>query len=305
MSINHLKDIVITFIAATAVLDGGITLGMMLAIQYIIGQLNSPLQQLIGFIRSAQDASISLQRLSEIHNTSLEEETDSGKIKTIPEGDIILENLSFRYTPISDYILNDLNITIPRGKTTAIVGSSGSGKTTLIKLLLGFYKPELGKLKIGTTSISDIYQKIWRNHCGVVMQEGYIFSDSIINNIAESSDEIIYDRVINAVHTANIDDFIDSLPLGYNTKIGDKGNGISQGQKQRLLIARAVYKNPEFMFFDEATNALDSNNERVITNNLNTFIENKTAIIVAHRLSTVKNADQMYPSEQTIPISVG
>lgn len=306
LSINQLKDIIITFIAATSVLNGSITLGMMLAIQYIIGQLNGPLQQLITFIRAAQDASISLQRLSEIHNSPLEEDSDVQKIKEIPsEGDIKLDNVFFKYTPISDAVLENVNITIPRGKTTAIVGSSGSGKTTLIKLLLGFYQPTSGKLTIGNTSLSDIYQKIWRGQCGVVMQEGFIFSDTIMNNIAESDDQVDFEKVNHAIKVANIEDFIDSLPLGLRTMIGAKGNGVSQGQKQRLLIARAVYKNPEFIFFDEATNALDANNEKVIMNNLNKFVSGKTAVVVAHRLSTVKNADQIIVLEKGKVVETG
>ncbi|MDF1698947.1 MAG: peptidase domain-containing ABC transporter [Saprospiraceae bacterium] len=293
LSINQLKDIFITFLAAKLVLDGVMTLGMMLAIQYIIGQLNAPLQQLIGFIRAAQDAKISLERLSEIHGTGNEEDINEQKLTEIPEGDIEIKNLSFQYTPISDKVLDDINLTIPRGKTTAIVGTSGSGKTTLIKLLLGFYKPNRGSIKIGGQDLNTIYYKVWRGECGVVMQDGFIFSDTIANNIAESDDQKNLARVMGAAHQANITDFVHSLPLGFNTMIGPKGNGVSQGQKQRLFIARAIYKNPEFLFFDEATNALDANNERIIMNNLNAFLKGKTAIVVAHRLSTVKNADQI------------
>lgn len=305
LSINQLKDIFITFLAAKYVLGGEITLGTMLAIQYIIGQLNGPLQQLVGFIRTAQDASISLERLSEIHGTENEESTIEAKLDIIPDGDIIIENLSFSYTPISDDVLTDLNVTIPRGKTTAIVGTSGSGKTTLIKLLLGFYQCKKGKISIGGSSLDSIYQKIWRAHCGVVMQEGFIFSDTIANNIAESDDTVNYSKVISSASTANIFDFIQNLPLGLNTVIGAKGNGLSQGQKQRLLIARAVYKNPEFLFFDEATNSLDTNNEKIIMQNLDNFFDGKTAIVVAHRLSTVKNADQIIVLEKGKMIEVG
>ena len=291
--INQFKDIIITFIAAKSVLDGQMTLGMMLAVQYIIGQLNAPLQQLIGFIRSAQDAKISLERLAEVHDQKNEEEKEVIKAKTIPAGDIVLENLAFSYTPISPKVLKNINLTIPRGKITAIVGTSGSGKTTMVKLLLGFYNLNKGSIKIGDVPLDTIYKKIWREDCGVVMQDGFIFSDTIANNIAESDDNIDMTKVIKATNTANILEFINSLPLGFNTKIGAKGNGISQGQKQRLLIARAVYKNPEFIFFDEATNALDANNERIIMNNLNDFFKGKTVVVVAHRLSTVKNADQI------------
>lgn len=291
--INQLKDILITFLAAKLVLEGKMTLGMMLAVQYIIGQLNSPLQQLIGFIRSAQDANISLERLAEVHNQNNEEQNEIVKSNVIPEGDIIIENLSFSYTPISPNVLKDINLNIPRGKITAIVGTSGSGKTTLLKLLLGFYKVKSGIIKVGTMPFDSLYMKIWRDTCGVVMQDGYIFSDTIGNNIAESSENIDFMKLIKAANTSNIIEFINSLPLGFNTKIGAKGNGISQGQKQRLLIARAVYKNPEFIFFDEATNALDANNEKIIMENLNEFFKDKTVIVVAHRLSTVKNADQI------------
>lgn len=293
LSINQLKDIFITFLAAKLVLEGTITLGMMLAIQYIIGQLNGPLQQLIGFIRAAQDAKISLERLSEIHGTEEEEDVEVQKLSEVPSGDIEIKNLSFQYTPISDEVLSDINLVIPRGKTTAIVGTSGSGKTTLIKLLLGFYKPTKGRITVADQDLSTIYQKVWREQCGVVMQEGFIFSDTIANNIAESDDTTNISKVLAAATSANILDFINTLPLGLNTMIGAKGNGVSQGQKQRLFIARAIYKNPNILFFDEATNSLDANNERVIMSNLEKFLEDKTAIVVAHRLSTVKNADQI------------
>jgi len=291
--ITQLKDILITIVAATAVLKGELTLGAMLAIQYIIGQLNAPLQQLVGFVRSAQDASISLERLSEIHNSPNEERIDVPKITIIPTGDISIQGVSFSYTPISDEVLKHVSIKIPRGKTTAIVGASGSGKTTLIKLLLGFYEPTKGSIKIGPTQLNHIYQKVWRQQCGVVMQEGFLFSETIAKNIAESDDVVNFDKVIAAATQANIMDYINALPLGFNTKIGAQGNGVSQGQKQRLLIARAIYKNPELLFFDEATNALDANNELIIMDNLQKFIKGKTAIVVAHRLSTVKNADQI------------
>jgi len=304
-SINEFKNIIITFVAAKAVVDGQMTLGMMLAIQYIIGQLNSPIQQLVGFIRSAQDAKISLERLSEINDTKNEESAEEKKLDVVPAGDIELQNLSFQYTPISDRVLKDITLKIPRGKTTAIVGASGSGKTTLIKLLLGFYKPSNGKISIGENKLDSLYMNVWRAKCGVVMQEGYVFSDTIAANIAESDDEINYSKVIASATTANVMEFIDALPLGLNTVIGSNGNGISQGQKQRLLIARAVYKNPEFIFFDEATNALDANNETVIVNNLNRFLHGKTAIIVAHRLSTVKNADQIVVLKDGEIIEVG
>jgi ATP-binding cassette subfamily B protein len=305
LSINQLKDIIITFFAAKLVLEGKMTLGMMLAIQYIIGQLNGPLQQLIGFIRAAQDAKISLERLSEIHGSENEEKVEEQKLSEIPSGDIEIKNLTFQYTPISDEVLKDISLTILRGKTTAIVGTSGSGKTTLIKLLLGFYNTNKGSIKIGGQDISTIYKKIWRQQCGVVMQEGFIFSDTIANNIAESDDSTNISKVLDAASQANIMEFIQDLPLGLNTMIGSKGNGISQGQKQRLFIARAIYKNPDFLFFDEATNSLDANNERIIMRNLSKFLEDKTAIVVAHRLSTVKNADQIVVLENGRIVEVG
>ena len=303
--ITQLKDIIITFLAASAVLDGTLTLGAMLAIQYIIGQLNAPLQQMVGFIRSAQDASISLERLGEIHNSPNEENIEEQKINVIPEGDLHFTNVNFSYTPISDDVLIDVNIVIPRGKTTAIVGTSGSGKTTLIKLLLGFYQPSKGRITIGSAPLQTIYQKVWRQQCGVVMQDGFIFSDTIAKNIAESDDQVDFAKVITAATQANIIDFIQSLPLGFNTMIGARGNGVSQGQKQRLLIARAIYKNPNFLFFDEATNALDANNEKIIMNNLNLFLQDKTAVVVAHRLSTVKNADQIIVLENGRVVETG
>ncbi len=293
MSINQLKDILITFLAAKLVLDGSMTLGMMLAIQYIIGQLNGPLSQLISFIRAAQDASISLERLSEIHIVENEEGKDDLKINQLPEGDIVMKDLSFSYTPITEQVLKNINLTIPRGKTTAIVGTSGSGKTTLLKLLLGFYAPTKGTIKIGMQDIMTIRLQVLRQECGVVLQDGFVFSDTIANNIAESDTTTNISKVLAACTTANIMDYVQSLPLGLNTVIGAKGNGLSQGQKQRLFIARAVYKDPELLFFDEATNALDANNELVIMKNLKQFSEGKTTIVVAHRLSTVKYADQI------------
>ncbi|WP_282779415.1 peptidase domain-containing ABC transporter [Phaeodactylibacter xiamenensis] len=300
--ISQLKDIVITFIAAKAVIDGQITLGMMLAIQYILGQLNAPLTQLVGFVRSAQDARISLERLGEIQNQSPEDAEDNEKSTLIPKGDLALNGVYFRYNRLHDWTLADINLTIPRGKVTAIVGVSGSGKTTLLKLLLGFYQPEKGNISIGSAHLERIRPSVWRRQCGVVMQDGYIFSDNIANNIAESEKGYFgsYDigKLQHSVHVANIRDYIEQLPLGYNTIIGARGNGISQGQRQRLLIGRAVYKDPEFLFFDEATNALDANNERVIMEQLNQFFQGRTVVVVAHRLSTVRHADKIVVIDQ-------
>lgn len=305
LSINQIKDIIITFIAAKGVVEGHMTLGMMLAIQYIIGQLNAPLQQMVGFIRSAQDAKISLERLSEVHVSDNEEDPGITKMDNVPDGDIVIEDLSFSYTPISGKVLRNVDIHIPRGKLTAIVGTSGSGKTTLIKLLLGFYDPTKGRILIGHQPLNTLYIKVWRAHCGVVMQDGFIFSDTIARNISESDEIMDFSRVIQAANTANIMDFIHELPNGFQTKIGPKGNGISAGQKQRLLIARAVYKDPDFIFLDEATNALDARNEKVIIENMKTFLKGKTVLVVAHRLSTVRNADQIIVIEKGEIVEVG
>lgn len=292
--INELKNILISVFSAKLVIDGEITLGMMMAISYIIGQLNSPIQQLIVFVYSFQDAKIALERLSEIHNREDEETDKENKIHDIPIGrDFELHNVHFRYTGSTEEVVKGLDLVIPAQKLTAIVGSSGSGKTTLMKMLLKFYEPQLGEIKIGSTNLSSISQYAWRAKSGVVMQEGYIFNDTIANNIAVGEDTIDKRLLQHAVKIANIQDYIDQLPLGFNTKIGMEGVGMSTGQKQRLLIARAVYKNPEFIFFDEATSALDANNERVIMENLNTFFKGRTAVVIAHRLSTVKNADQI------------
>ncbi|MCO5259475.1 MAG: peptidase domain-containing ABC transporter [Crocinitomicaceae bacterium] len=292
--INELKNIFITVFSAKLVIDGEITLGMMMAISYIIGQLNSPIQQLIGFVYSVQDAKIALERLSEIHNREDEEQTEDEKVHDIPENeDFTLSNVHFRYTGSHEEVIKGLDLTIPANKITAIVGTSGSGKTTLMKMLLKFYEPGTGEIKIGNTNLTTISQHTWRANSGAVMQEGYIFNDTIANNIAVGEDIIDKERLKKAVEIANIGSFIEQLPLGYNTKIGMEGIGMSTGQKQRLLIARAVYKNPKFIFFDEATSALDANNERVIMENLNTFFKGRTAVVIAHRLSTVKNADQI------------
>lgn len=298
--INEVKNILITVIAAKAVIDGTLTLGMMLAVQYIIGQLNSPIEQLITFFNTTQDARISLERLGEIHERSDEEERDTERLQDIPtDSGISVKDLSFQYEgPESELVLDDISFSIPAGKQTALVGTSGSGKTTLVKLLLGFYPPVKGKIDLGGREL-DLYSiQQWRRHCGVVMQEGYIFSDTIANNIAPGVENIDKVKLLHAVKIANIEEFINNLPLGFNTRIGNEGHGLSQGQKQRLLIARAVYKDPAYIFFDEATNALDANNERVILENLQDFFRGRTVVVVAHRLSTVKNADQILVIEK-------
>ncbi len=292
--INETKNILISFISAYAVINGDMSLGMMMAVQTIVGQLNSPVIQMINFIQSAQDAKISLERLGEIHNRENESEDGDGKTSIFPEDkSISIENLSFHYDTLSDAVINDVSLNIPEGKVTAIVGMSGSGKTTLVKLLLGFYSPTRGNVRIGGINLSNIKPLAWRAKCGTVMQDGFIFSESIAKNIAIGEDHIDEQRLLHAAKIANIQDMIENLPLGYNTKIGQEGNGISQGQKQRILIARAVYKNPDYIFLDEATNSLDANNERVIMDNLQEFFKGRTVIVVAHRLSTVKNADQI------------
>ena len=304
--INEVKNILITVLSAKLVIDGDITLGMMLAITYIVGQLNSPIAQLIGFIREVQDAKISLERLAEIHNKEDEEQQGANKITDLSQdADLSLEKVYFSYTGSDQMVLKNLDLTIPSNKITAIVGTSGSGKTTLMKLLLKFYEPNAGTIKLGNYNLQHVSQKAWRRQSGVVMQEGYIFSDTIANNIAVGEDYIDKDKLAHAVDVANIKEFIEVLPLSYNTKIGMEGVGLSTGQKQRLLIARAVYKNPDFLFFDEATSALDANNEKVIMEKLNTFFENKTVVVIAHRLSTVKNADQIVVLDQGKIVEIG
>lgn len=305
--INEGKNILITFFVAKSVLDGQLTLGAMMAVQYIIGQLNSPVEQLIGFVQQAQDAKISLERLNEIHELEEEEPSNKQFITQLPQDkSIYFEQLSFTYAGAgNESVLKDINLHIPAGKVTAIVGMSGSGKTTLLKLLLKFYEHYKGTIKIGESSLQNISPKYWRSQCGSVMQDGFIFNDSIANNIAVSDANPNYDKLLHACKVANILPFIESLPLGFNTKIGAEGNGISQGQKQRLLIARAVYKNPEFLFFDEATNALDANNEKVILENLQEFFTSKTVVVVAHRLSTVKNADNIIVLQNGVIIEQG
>jgi ATP-binding cassette subfamily B protein len=317
--ITQVKDIIIIAIAAAAVLNGEMTLGMMLATMFILGQLNLPLQQIIGFVRTAQDAKISLERLSEIHGDGGSKSVEStpteqafrlnqNGILATKSQPLTLENVSFRYNPLAEAVLKNINLTIPAGKVTAIVGSSGSGKTTLVKMLLGFYEPTEGTVKAGQLSLKNLDAAQWRSQCGAVMQDGYIFSDTIASNIAESEadwDAIDHRKLLKAVHVAHIQHFVENLPLGYNTMVGAKGNGLSQGQRQRLLIARAVYKEPDYLFFDEATNALDAHTEKVITENLAQFFQGKTVVVVAHRLSTVKNADQIVVLERGEIVEMG
>jgi len=321
MFLNEGKNIIITFLAATAVVNGQLTLGAMMALQYIVGQMNGPVEQLIQFVQHWQDAKISLERLNEIH----EVEDESSPSPLTPRGGVIINslsqqgkglgigvhNLSFTYPGAgNEPVLKNINLDIPTGKITAIVGTSGSGKTTLLKLLLRFYEVKQGEIKTPFGNLGDINIRHWRSQCGTVLQDGYIFSDTIANNIAVGDEMPNVQKLLHAVKVANIQEFIDSLPLGYNTKIGAEGNGVSQGQRQRLLIARAVYKDPAFLFFDEATNALDANNERVIMENLEAFFKDgptgrRTVIVVAHRLSTVKNADQIVVMEKGEIVEIG
>ena len=310
ITINEVKNILITVLAATAVIHGNMTLGMMLAVQYIIGQLNSPVEQLIQFIYSWQDVSISLDRMNEIHTETNEENVERTRTaytdKTTEGHSLTIKDLSFKYDIYSlKDILSDINLSIPNGKVTAIVGASGSGKTTLVKLLLGFYEPLNGNIEIGNANLSEYNLGWWRSQCGAVMQEGYLFSDTIARNIAISDDEPDIKRIRHAARVANIADYIEALPLAYNTMIGQDGQGISQGQRQRILIARVVYKNPMFVFLDEATNALDANNERAITENLSEFYKGKTVVVVAHRLSTVRDADQIVVLDEGKIVEVG
>lgn len=288
-------SIFISYLAARMVVTGEITLGMMMALSFIIGQVSGPIGSFIAFAHSYQDAKISLERLNEINNQDDEEKDIDSKLNYLPDNkDISVENLTFSYSGAErNYALQDVSLHIPENKVTAIVGASGSGKTTLIKLLQGFYQPLRGAINVGNTPLNQINPHFWRSITGSVMQESYIFSDTIANNIAVGTDEIDKDRLRQAVEVANIKDFINQLPLNYSTKIGMEGNGISQGQRQRILIARAVYKNPEYIFLDEATNSLDAHNENIIMENLHEFYRGRTVVIVAHRLSSVKDADNI------------
>ncbi len=314
---TQFKNIIISFLAAKLVIERQITLGAMLSISYIIGQMNGPLNQIMGFVKKVQDAKISLDRLGEIHNKPNEEldeehlwnktilntspdeddEEDLVRINSMDEHSnrgITLKNVSFRYgSPESPLVLKDINMRIPEGKVTAIVGTSGSGKTTLLKLFLKFYGLANGQIFINGENIDDVSAKDWRKQCGTVMQDGYIFSDTIARNIAVDGQKVDEKLMKKAVHVANIEEYIKRLPLGFTTKIGNTGAGLSGGQRQRLFIARAVYKDPKFIFFDEATSALDANNEKIIMENLDQFFKGKTVVVIAHRLSTVKNADQI------------
>jgi ATP-binding cassette subfamily B protein len=298
--INQFKDIIITIFVCLLVIQGKMSIGMLLATQLMVGLLNAPVQQLVIFIRNAFDIKLCLDRITEIHQKEEEIQLDKNQDSDSRVGhfDIQITNLSFKYNELERDILKNITFSIPKGKLTAIVGSSGSGKTTLIKLLLGFYSPNAGSIELGLHNLSSFPADQWRNSCGAVLQDGYIFSDSILNNVGESDEVIDGLQVDRALQVANINEFVNSLALGQQTMIGSKGQGLSQGQKQRILIARAVYKNPDYLFFDEATNALDTKNERIIMNNLEEFYKGKTVVVVAHRLSTVRNADHIIVLEE-------
>lgn len=305
--INELKNIIIIFLSAKQVLDGQITLGMMLSISYIVGQLNAPVFEIVNFVQRWQDAKLSLDRLGEIYDRDDEEPTIKSKSSKIEQNSsIVLRNVSFKYIGVGNpFVLENLNFSIPAKRITAIVGVSGSGKTTLMKLLLKFYDPTSGNINLNETALNDIFATTWRDQCGVVMQEGFIFNDTIAKNIAVGVDEINDFKLQHAANMANISEFIETLPLKFNTKIGMEGLGISTGQKQRILIARAVYKDPEYIFFDEATSSLDANNEKMIMKHLTHFFKKKTVVVIAHRLSTVKNADQIIVLDKGKVIEIG
>jgi len=304
--INHFQNILVSVLAARAVIDGDMTLGMMTAVSYIVGQINAPVSQFVRFLHQAQNARISLDRLTEIHSKENEEDPSDEKITDFStDDDIAIRHLSFKYPGSEDFVLRDINLTIPANKVTAIVGASGGGKTTLMKLLVKFYQPFDGEIRVGSCDLQNIAQHSWRDKIGVVMQEGFIFNDTIAQNIAVSDEAIDQNRLYKACKTANIHDFIRGLPKGYNTKIGNEGVGMSSGQKQRVFIARAAYKNPRILFFDEPTSALDANNESIIMTNLGEFLQGRTAIIIAHRLSTVKQADQIVVIENGTISEVG
>ncbi|MCK8495569.1 peptidase domain-containing ABC transporter [Spirosoma sp. RP8] len=306
-SINESKNILITFLAAQAVINGQLSLGAMLAMQQIVGQLNGPIEQLVGFVQGLQDAKISLERLNEIHSLADEEPANQPRIDQLSDQkNLAIKDVSFTYAGAgNEPVLQQINLTIPVGKTTAIVGTSGSGKTTLLKLLLKFYEPSKGEIRVGDAALRNLSHSMWRQQCGVVMQDGFIFSDTIARNIAVGDERIDTNRLDRALHIANLGDFVEALPAGLHTKIGSEGSGISQGQRQRILIARAVYKDPQFILFDEATNALDATNEAVVMKNLAEFFEGRTVIIVAHRLSTVCNADQLVVLQKGVLTEIG
>lgn len=307
IAINQTKSIIITYLSAKSVIDGDMTLGGMMAIQYIVGMVSSPVESLLNFIQSYQDAKISMERLNEIYGTEEEDDIQKDYLTKLPEKkDIEIRNLTFRYYGAgNEPIFTKLNLHFPEGKKTAIVGTSGSGKTTILKLLLRFYNYEEGDILVGGKRLEQIDFSLWRESCGAVIQDNYVYADSIERNIAINDEFPNQKRLQNAITVANLDEFIAEQPFGILTKIGTAGKGLSQGQRQRLMIARSVYKEPEFIFLDEATNSLDANNEKVIIENLDRFFKNRTVIIVAHRLSTVKNADNIIVIEKGAIVEQG
>jgi ATP-binding cassette subfamily B protein len=297
--INETKNILITFLSAKAVLDGHLSLGAMLAVQQMLGQTNGPIEQIVLFMQQWQDARLSMERMNDIHRMPDEEAEHFAKAHQLPaERNIALRNISFKYPNSTATVLRNVQLYIPQGKTTAIIGGSGSGKTTLLKMLLKYYEPDSGEIAVGNTDLRNLANQTWRSQCGVVNQEGFVFSDTIINNIVLGDDEVDLERLHMAARVANLHDFIQSLPLGYHTPVGGEHGTMSQGQKQRLLIARAVYKNPEYLFFDEGTSALDTQNQQIIMQNLREYFKGRTMVVVAHRLSTIRHADQIVVIEQ-------
>ena len=297
--INESKNIIITFLSAKAVLDGNLSVGAMLAIQQMLGQTNSPIEQLVLYMQQWQDARMSMERLNEVHKMPDEEANEQNKIHQLPtERSLVLRNISFKYPKTNTKVLRDIKLFIPQGKTTAIIGSSGSGKTTLLKMLLKYHEPTSGETLLGNTDLRNISNHTWRSQCGVVASDGFVFSDTFLQNIALGADEIDFERVKMAAKVANIQEYIENQPMGYHTHIGGESIGLSQGQKQRLLIARAVYKDPEYLFLDEGTNALDTQNQNIIMQNLREYFKGRTMVVVAHRLSTIRHADQIVVIEK-------
>jgi ATP-binding cassette subfamily B protein len=297
--INESKNILITFLSAKAVLDGNLSVGAMLAVQQMLGQTNSPIEQLVLYMQQWQDARMSMERLNEVHKMPDEEANEQNKVQQLPtERSLVLRNISFKYPKTNTKVLRDIKLFIPQGKTTAIIGSSGSGKTTLLKMLLKYHEPTSGETLLGNTDLRNISSHAWRSQCGVVASDGFVFSDTFLQNIALGADEVDFERVKMAARVANIHEYIENLPMGYHSPIGGESGGLSQGQKQRLLIARAVYKDPEYLFLDEGTNALDTQNQNIIMQNLREYFKGRTMVVVAHRLSTIRHADQIVVIEK-------
>ncbi|WP_316793708.1 peptidase domain-containing ABC transporter [Pedobacter frigoris] len=304
--IDNLKNLFITFFCAKAVINGEMTFGVMISTQFIIGMLNAPVQQFILFITSYQSAKISFLRLNEIHELEDEHENvGNNNIELTGNKSLILNNVSFQYTPTGPVVLRGVHLVIPEGQVTAIVGDSGSGKSTLLKLLLRLYKPSFGDIQIASMNVNNIGLRQWRDKCGAVMQDGKIFNDTILNNIVLDDERIDYQKLKKALDTANISQEIEQLPLGYQTMMGEQGRGLSGGQKQRILIARALYKDPDYLFFDEATNSLDTINEQKIVSALDNVFKEKTVIVVAHRLSTIRKADQIVVMQKGSIVEIG